>query len=160
MAKVLHLTLMKDSISPQDAVPVTKNVNPVNASHMTHAGPLHPPATAPGRTEGGWVGQALLAQPYQVSFRLAVSTTTTTSLTHTILCAAAQSCLPLPLIQVAHAQFRCLCCWSPFIITTVGAELRFTSGPPVWGLFNDTCDHSSVCCTTFCARLDDSNFMP
>ena len=37
----------------------------VSTTTTTHAGPLHPPgqqATAPGRTEGGWVGQAFSAQ--------------------------------------------------------------------------------------------------
>ena len=87
---------------------------------MTHAGALHPlgpQATAPGRTEGGWVGQAFLAQPYQVSCSLAVSTTKTTSLSHTILRATAQSPLPLPPIQLEHAQFT-VNCWFPFILTT------------------------------------------
>ena len=46
---------------------------------MTYAGPLHSvnpanvsgaKATAPGRTEGGWAGQAFPAQPYQVSIAL------------------------------------------------------------------------------------------
>ena len=75
----------------------------------THAGPLHPPGrdeSAPGRIEGGRVGQAFAAQPYQASPARCQLFSTTTLCT---LSAAADCrlCCLLPLPYMLHMSVTC-----------------------------------------------------